>query len=215
MIIKVLLLGVMFIVGCGSSSSTLSATSKTECDNVSTCIKKFDETFELPYLKKANQLSTTRDDTLNVEKRLVDYLGASKVFDVSIADTLGSLKANSSKALLGSGKSVKKNVRLKVVIKPKKNLPFKLQYGDYTVEVVISENTSYYVKQIFQKPRMSQSQKKISSKSVFLNSRNNWRAEYTINTNVLTHSDTSDIVRGKVVSELRKLEYDAKIYLIK
>jgi len=214
---KYFLIGILslLIAGCatGGSTGSLSSASVGNVKDFNSAIHAYDIKKDMAYLKSASNYATTDSEKAILERKLVDYLGADKVFDVKITNSLGELKGYSYAGMFSGGKGSNQNIKLFVKVTPRENLPFTLKYNTYKLFLGIKEDTLYAKKTDFSKKYDSAVIKNITVGMITLKPSNQYSYSKTINEKITVFHKAAGFMNSGGKATLKKLDYTPVIDL--
>jgi hypothetical protein len=218
---------ILFLQGCASGNNTNMSVSETSVKSVvdfSSAIRAYDATKKLDYLKKADTYASSESEKAILERKMVDYLGADKVFDVKISHKLSKLKGGSSSGFFGSSHNSKKNNLLNISISVNKNLPFTLKYNSYKLGIYLQRSSQYKYSYLSYHAYKNNSAPQItiknenetiySNRNILLTPKNNWSFHKEhIHDKVVLYAESSALATTE--KTLIKLDYKAKLALVR
>jgi len=209
---KVYILGLMSIllIGCASGANTNMHTTSSHVGSVTnfaSAIRAYDASQKIEYLKEADKYAVSENEKAILESRMVDYLGADKVFDVKITNSLGAQKGFSSSGFFQGDKGSNQNIKLLVNITPKKNLPFTLKYNKYRVFLGVKQTALYAVKSDVSRQRNEKINKNYTVGTIELKPSNQYRYTKTLHKKIMLYGKTTGFLNTGKKMMLQKLEF--------
>lgn len=195
--------------GCatGGSTGSISSASAGNVKDFNSAIHAYNLKKDMAYLKSASKYAVTDSEKAILERKLVDYLGADKVFDVQITNSLGTLKGYSYAGMFSGGKGSKQNIKLFVKVTPRENLPFILKYNTYKLFLGIKEDALYGVKSDFSKKYDTAVIKNITVGMINLKPSNRYSYSKTINEKITVYHKAAGFMNNGGKASLKKLDY--------
>ncbi len=205
------LLSVILFIGCASSNG-----SNVPAKNVTgftAAINAYDATKKIEYLKQASNYATSKNEKAILERKMVDYLGVDKVFDVKITTRkLGKLLAVTKKGTIDASKGTKQKIDIDIKITPRKNLPFTLKYNSYKISLLVKKVLTQIIKN-------DDGVKEMSSKSIILQTpvnltpANHWTYQKRVYDHVYPYHKYKSFFYNASYT-LKNLEYFSEVQLM-
>jgi len=224
-IITILLI-TFLLIGCASSGQSMQKSSKSikNVTNFNSAISAYATTKDMQYLKAADKYATTEKEKAILERKMVDYLGVDKVFDMQITHKLSNFKGKTSSGFLGQSRNSSKNNILNIHISVNKNLPFTLKYNSYKLGIYLEQKAQYKRSYLSYHRYRNGSSPEITiqndneiiyrNRNITLSSQNNWSYhKNNIHDKVLFYEKSSTL--DTVEYSLLDLTYKVKLALVR
>lgn len=195
--------------GCatGGSTGSISSASAGNVKDFNSAIHAYDLKKDMAYLKSASKYAATDSEKAILERKLVDYLGADKVFEVQITNSLGTQKGYSYAGLITGGKGSKQNVKIFIKVTPRQNLPFTLKYNSYKISFVLKRETEYRTHGDFKKASVKKLANIIEKRDFTLSPANQWKYNSQIKDKVVIYAKSAGFLHSGSQAKLQKLIY--------
>lgn len=210
---KIYILGFIsvILIGCASSTNAnMHATSQSVglVADFASAIRAYDQSKKIDYLKEADKYATTEQEKAILERKMVEYLGADKVFDVKVSTNYGAQRGIAHTGMLSGNKYAKQKIKIAISVSPKEGIPFTLKYNTYKVFLGLKRKSEYTeTTDLTSKIKHTVTTKDITIGLINLKPSNHYSYSKTLNDDIIVYRKAAGFLSNGAKAILQKLQY--------